>query len=204
MAITDNGLSMSSSITLQQASGLRMAGYLTLLIGLLSALSWIPEIWDASVTQHQWPAASATVYSIREDSRDFKPVSTRQRNYQVFWTEFLVILDLPQGQCPGTMVPITTQGPQCTGTVKTPEVRSRAQAIDWIKRHPQGSKVIVHYDSQSERMAFGGESIFDIYPWDKIFITAGILVVAGLLIRVGRRRSASPQYSPGVPEIKEE
>lgn len=154
--------------------------------------------------EHEWPAASATVYSMREDSREVKPVSTRQRNYQVFWMEFLVVLDLPQAQCPGSMVPLTAQEPQCTGTVKTPEVQSRADAIDWVKRHPRDSKVVVHYDPQSDRMVFGGESIFNIYPWMKIIFTAVILTVAVLMIKAGRRRLVRPQYPPGIPEVKEE
>ncbi len=118
--------------------------------------------------------------------------------------EFLVVLDLPQGQCPGSMVPLTTQEPQCTGTVNTPEVRSRADALEWVRRHPSNSKVIVHYDPQSGQMAFGGESIFNIYPWDKIGFTAVILIIAVLMIKAGRRRSAGPQYPPGIPEVREE
>jgi hypothetical protein len=55
----------------------------------------------AAVMEHRWPAASATVYSIREDSEEVKPSRARQHNLQVFWVEFLVILDLPKAQCPG-------------------------------------------------------------------------------------------------------
>lgn len=201
--MADNGLPMSS-ITPQQATGLRAAGYLAFLIGLLSAFGWMNVIRQDYVMEHQWPAASATVYSMREDSREVQPVSTRQRNYQVFWMEFLVVLDLPQAQCPGSMVPLTTQEPQCTGTVKTPEVESRADAVSWAARHPRDSKVIVHYDLQSERMTFGGESIFNIYPWTKITFSAVILIVATLMIKAGRRQSALPQYPHSVPEIKEE
>ena len=195
---------MSSSITPAQARGLRAAGYLAFFIGLLSSFSWINVIRQDYVLEHQWPSASATVYSIHENSREFKPVSIRQRNYQVFWMEFLVILDLPQGQCPGTIVPLASQEPQCTGTVKTPEVKSRADALDWVKRHPQGSKIIVHYDPQSDHMAFGDESIFNIYPWNNITFTTAILIVAALLIKAGRRQSALPQYPQGVPTVKEE
>ena len=154
--------------------------------------------------EHQWPAASATVYSMREESREVRPNSTRQRNFQVFWMEFLVVLDLPQGQCPGSMVPLTSEEPQCTGTVKTPEVKSRADALDWVKRHPRGSKVTVHYDPQSDRIAFGGESIFNIYPWDKITISVVILIIAVFVIKAGRRNPTLPQYPQGVPVVKEE
>jgi hypothetical protein len=195
---------MASSITPQQATGLRAAGYLAFLIGLLSALGWMNVVRQDYVMEHQWPSASATVYSMRENSREVRPASTRQRNYQVFWMEFLVVLDLPQGQCPGSMVPLTTQEPQCTGTVKTPEVKSRADAVEWVRRHPQGSKVIVHYDPQSQRMAFGGESIFNIYPWNKIVFTAVMLIVAALMIKAGRRHSTGTQYPTGIPQVKEE
>jgi hypothetical protein len=194
---------MSSSITPAQASGLRAAGYLASIIGLLSCVSWFNIIRQDYVMEHQWPAASGTVYSMREESREVKPVSTRQRNFQVFWMEFLVVLDLPQSQCPGSIVALTTQEPQCTGTVKTPEVKSRADALDWVKRHPRGSKVTVHYDPQSDRMVFGGESIFNVYPWDKITISAVILIVAALMIKAGRRKSTLP-YPQSIPVVKEE
>ena len=195
---------MSSSISPARASGLRAAGYLAFIIGLLSSLGWINTIRQDYVMEHQWPAASATVYSLHEESREVKPNSTRQRNFQVFWMEFLVVLDLPQGQCPGSMVPLTSEEPQCTGTVKTPEVKSRADALDWVKRHPRGSKVTVHYDPQSDRIAFGGESIFNIYPWDKITISVVILIIAVFVIKAGRRNPTLPQYPQGVPVVKEE
>jgi hypothetical protein len=204
MAVAHNGVPMFSSITPQQANGLRVGGYFFMFVGLVSVFGWAGAIQDYYVTEHQWPAASATVYSITERSKEVEPVSTRQRNYQVFWIEFLVILDLPQGQCPGTMVPLTTPEPQCSGEVTTPHVRSRADAIDWAKRHPRGSKIIVHYDPQSGRMALGGESVFNIYPWGKIFTTVIILIVAAFMIGAGRRRSPRPQDPSGIPEVKEE
>jgi|ERR1041385_1621950 hypothetical protein len=195
---------MFSSITSQQANGLRLGGYFAVFIGLLSVFGWAGAIQDYYVTEHQWPAASATVYSITERSKEVQPVSTRQRNYQVFWMEFLVILNLPQDQCPGNMVPLTTPEPQCSGEVTTPHVRLRADAIEWAKRHPQGSTLTVHYDPQSRRMALGGESVFNIYPWRKISITAMILIVAVLMIVAGRRRSVVAQDAHGIPQIKEE
>ena len=199
----DNNSFMYSSITSQQATGLRMGGYFAMFVGLLTVFGWAGAIQDYYVTEHQWPAASATVYSITERSKEVQPVSTRQRNYQVFWMEFLVILDLPQSQCPGVMVPMTTTDPQCRAEVDTPHSRSRADAMDWATRHPRGSRITVHYDPQSGRIVLGGESVLNIYPWAKIFMTAMILLAAVLMIRAGRR-SAHPQIPYGVPEIKEE
>ncbi|HEX3153218.1 MAG TPA: hypothetical protein VHV32_01275 [Candidatus Angelobacter sp.] len=195
---------MFSSITPQQASGLRLGGYLLLFIGLVSVFGWAGAIQGYYVTEHQWPAASAIVYSITERSKEVQPPSTRQRNYQVFWIEFLVVLDLPQGQCPGIMVPLTTPEPQCRGEVTTPHVRLRADAMDWAKRHPRGSTLIVHYDPQTRRMALGGESILDIYPWRKMSTTAMIFIVAALMIVAGRWRLTVPQKASHIPEIKEE
>lgn len=195
---------MYSSITPQQARGLRAGGYFMMFVGLLSVFGWAGAIQAYYVTEHQWPAASATVYSITEQSKEVQPPSSRQHSYQVFWMEFLVILDLPQSQCPGATVPMTTTEPQCRGEVSTPHSRSRADAIDWATRHPRGSRITVHYDPQSRRMALGGESVFNIYPWKKIFITALILLAAVLMIRSGRGSSANPQNPSGIPEIKEE
>jgi hypothetical protein len=154
--------------------------------------------------EHQWPAASATVYSMREDSREVTPPSSRQHSYYVYWVEFTVVLYLPKSQCPGSMAPLTTQEPQCTAEVKTPESKSRADTIDWFKRHPSNSKVTIHYDAQSGRMALGGESIFYIYPWDKIFITVVVCVLAALMLIAGRSQSARPEDAQGVPMVQEE
>jgi hypothetical protein len=195
---------MFSSITPAQAKALRAGGYLALVVAFLSAINWILVIREYSVMEHQWPAASATVYSMREDSREVTPPSSRQHSYQVYWVQFMVVLDLPQGQCPGSMVPLTSAEPQCTAEVKTPEVKSRADAIVWFSRHPRNSRLVVHYDAQSGRMVLGGESIFDIYPWDKIAITAVAFVIAALMLIAGRSQTARPEYPQGVPEVKEE
>lgn len=104
-----------------------------------------------------------------------------------------MVLDLPRDHCPGNMVAATGQEEQCTGVVKTPEVRSRGDAIEWFSRHPRNSKLIVHYNAQSDRMVLGGESIFNIYPWDKIAITAICLLVAALMVAGARSRLALPE-----------
>lgn len=195
---------MFSSITPAQAKALRAGGYLALFVAFLSAINWILVIRENYVMEHQWPSAAATVYSMREDSRVVTPPTSRLHSYPVYWVEFFVVLDLPQGQCPGSMVPLTTPEPQCTAEVKTPEVKSRADAIDWFSRHPRNSKLTVRYDPQTGRVALGRESIFDIYPWDKIAITAVAFVIAALMLIAGRKQSDLPQYPPGVPEVKEE
>jgi hypothetical protein len=191
------------SFTPQQAQGFRIGGYFILFVAFVTAFGWIPVLRHYYVMEHQWPAASATVYSMREDSREVTPPSSRQHSYQVYWVEFFVVLDLPQNQCPGSMVRLTTQEPQCTAEVKSPETKSRADTVDWFKRHPRNSKVTVHYDPQSERTALGGESIFYIYPWDNIFLTVVIFAIAALMMIVGRSQSGRPEYAQDVPEVKE-
>lgn len=195
---------MFSSITPAQAKALRAGGYLALVVAFLSAINWILVIREYYVMEHQWPAASATVYSMREDSRVVTPPSSRLHSYYVYWVEYTVVLDLPQSQCPGSMVPLTSAEPQCTAEVKTPETKSRADTVDWFNRHPRNSRLIVHYDAQSGRMMLGGESVFDIYPWGKIAITAVAFVIAALMLIAGRSQTARPEYPQDVPEVKEE
>jgi len=188
-------------VTRSQAQGFRLGGYFLFFQALISSVNWLLIIRKDYVMEHEWPAASATVYSMREDSREVRPPSIRQRRYWVYWAEFLVILDLPASQCPGEMRPFDDQQPQCTDTVKTPEVRSRADAVEWFSRHPRDSKVVVHYDPQSESMVFGGESIFHIYPWRKIVLTTAMLVLGIIMVAVGRSAAASAPGTADSPTL---
>jgi hypothetical protein len=192
---------MDSSIAAAQARGLRTGAYLAFLIAGLSSLNWISTLRQDYVMEHQWPAAPATVHSMNEESRKVEPVSSSGHSYWVYWMEFLVVLDLPQSQCPGRMIALTSNEEQCTGTVKTPKYKSRADATAWHDRHPPNSRLMVHYDPQSGQIAFAGESIFNIYPWDKIGTTAVILVIAAALFIAARRRLAS-QESTEVPQTQ--
>jgi hypothetical protein len=178
-------------INQSHAQAFRLAGFFLLFIALLSSVNWLMIIREDYVMEHEWPETSGRVYSMSEESRVVNPASSRLRRYWVYWAEFLVILDLPADKCPGEMVPFEDQHPQCVGTVKTPEVRSRQGAVEWFSRHSRGSKVMVHYDPQSASMVFGGESIFHIYPWRKILLTIALLVPAIIMLAVGRRAAAS-------------
>jgi hypothetical protein len=169
-----------------QARALLWAGRFFYVIAALSCIAWIGTVHDAYVIEHQWPAAPATVYSALENSQEVQPPSTRQHHYWVYWMEFLVALDLPPNQCPGNILVLANQEPKCTGTIDTPKSRSRLDAVDWVRRHPLNSRVIVHYDPQSHRMGLGGESILYTYPWRKIAITIMILAAAMLMVLFGR------------------
>jgi hypothetical protein len=83
-------------ITREQAKGFRLGGYFAFFVAFLSAINWISAIRNDYVIEHHWPAASATVYSIREDSREVSPPSSRQHSYWVYWVEFIVVLDFPR------------------------------------------------------------------------------------------------------------
>src|SRR5689334_9264679 len=133
------------SINKSHALAFRLAGFFLLFVALLSSVNWLMIIREDYVMEHDWPATTGTVYAMREDSRVVNPPSIRSRRYWVYWAEFGVILDLPADKCPGQMQPLDGQQPQCFGTVKTPEVRSREAAVEWFSRHPHNSRVVVHY-----------------------------------------------------------
>ena len=177
---------MSGAITEQQALGFRLGGYFVVLVAILSSINWLLIVQHDYVTEHKWPGASGTVIQRREDSREVTPPSIRQRRYSVYWAEFTVSLDVPLDQCPGEMWHPVGRQSQCIGVVKTPEVKSRSLAIQWLIRHPSGSRIVVHYDRNSGDMAMGGESVLDIYPWDKIGTTAILLGIGALMILFGR------------------
>jgi hypothetical protein len=179
------------SINKSHAQALRLAGFFLLFVALLSSVNWLLIIREDYVMEHEWPAAIGTVYSMREESREVIPASSRSHHYWVYWAEFVVILDLPADKCPGQMQPLDGHQPQCFGTVKTPEVRSRQDAVEWFSRHSRNSRVVVHYDPQSASMVFGGESIFHIYPWRMILLTIALLALSTIMVVVGRSVAAS-------------
>jgi hypothetical protein len=176
----------------QQAQGFRLGGYFALFVALLSSINWLMIVHENYVMEHQWPVASGTVYSAAEKSREVIPPSISSPHYQVYWIEFMVLLDLPEGRCPGTVLELEGQQ-RCTGEAKTPEERSRIGAEQWYVRHPRDSKVVVHYDTQSERMVLGGESSLYVYPWRKIATTFIIALVGAIMLAFGRNWATSPE-----------
>jgi len=179
-----------STVRQQQAQGLRLGGYFALFVAAVSSINWLMIVHDDYVMEHQWPAASGIVYSATERSREVIPPSISSPHYEVYWIEFTVILDLLVSQCPGTVLDLEGQQ-RCTGEAKTPPERSPIAAEQWSIRHPRGSKVVVHYDTQSDRMVLGGESIFMVYPWRKIAITFIIALVGAIMVVFGRNWATS-------------
>jgi hypothetical protein len=181
---------VSPARTSEQARALRWGGYFALFVALMSSINWLVIVHHDYVMEHDWPAASGTIYSAREDSREVVPASLSTPHYQVYWTEFMVILNIPRDRCPGTMIELDGQE-RCTGEVKTPEVQSPTDAEQWPLRHPRDSKVLVHYDAQSDRMVLAGESVFNTYPWRKITTTGVIFLLAMVMIAVARTWSVA-------------
>jgi hypothetical protein len=182
---------MRLSVRQQQAQGLRLGGYFALFVAVLSSINWLLIVHGDYAKEHNWPTVSGTVYSATERSREVVPPSIRTPRYEVYWLEFMVILDLPLDRCPGTVMDLEGQQ-RCTGEARTPAERSSNAAEQWSVRHPRGSKVVVHYDTQSDRMVLGGESIFNVYPWRKIVVTVIIALVGAIMVAFGRNWAASP------------
>lgn len=79
------------AVTRSQAQALRLGGYFVFFVALISSVNWLGIIRRDYVMEHQWPTARGTVYSIREESRDVQPPSSRSRHYWVYWVEFRVV-----------------------------------------------------------------------------------------------------------------
>jgi hypothetical protein len=183
---------MPLSTKQQQAQGFRLGGYFALLVAVLSSINWLMIVHEDYLMEHQWPAASGSIYSATERSREVIPPSISSPHYEVYWMEFMVLLDLPRDRCPGTVLELEGQQ-RCTGEAKTPAERSHISAEHWAVRHPRGSRVVVHYDSQSDRMVLGGESILNVYPWRKIATTFIIALVGAIMVAFGRNWATSPE-----------
>ena len=176
-------------LTRSQARALRLAGYFALVVATLSSINWLLIIWRQHVQQRDWPAATATIYDMREHSREVQPPSIGSRAYWVFWAEFDVTLDVPPERCPTHTVMLNGRPSSCNGVVKTPEVRSRPDAVAWFTRHKLQSQITVRYDPQNGRLVLAGESISDMWPWYEITVTLVIVAVGVFLLAIGNNAS---------------
>jgi hypothetical protein len=181
---------MSTSITSNQGQGLRLAGYFTFIVALLSTFQWISTICRDYVMEHRWPASSGVITGRHEVSREVIPPSIRQRSYLVYRADFDVNLNLPADRCPGGLLILSAQPVQCLATVSSPETKSRASAIQWLRHHPLDSTMTVHYDLARMKTFAGGESVIDLYPWNEIGTTAIITALGLMLLAISRKLPA--------------
>ena len=156
------------------------------MIALLSSLDWLATIHRDYVMEHHWPAASGTIYNLSEQSREVQPPSIRQRRYTVYWAEFNVALDLPPDRCPGDIM-VLPQKEECHGVARSPASRSPGAAFRWLGRHRVNSRVTVHYDLQERKLWIAGESVADLYPWDKILTTIVLLALSAVLFFIAHK-----------------
>jgi hypothetical protein len=182
---------MPFSAKQRQAQAFRLGGYFALFVALLSSINWLMTVHEDYVMERQWPAATGTVYSATERSREVIPPSISSPHYQVYWMEFMVLLDFPRDRCPGTVLDLEGQQ-RCTGEAKTTAERSPIAAEQWSVHHPRGSRVVVRYDTQSDRMVLGGESVLNVYPWRKIATTFIIALVGAIMLAFGRNWATTP------------
>jgi hypothetical protein len=83
------------------------------------------------------------------------------------------------------------------GTFDTLE-GSYDEAYAWKSRHWPGTQVRVHYQPYGEGLRFADESIGNIYPWKKIFVSFVILLVGFGIVRIARRQAElAPDSPPG-------
>src|SRR5690242_4525528 len=189
---------MATPIGQDRGRAFRWAGYLLLLVAVLSSLDWLATIRRDYVMEHHWPAASGTIYSLTEESREVEPPSVRQRRYKVYWAEFNVALDLPPDRCPGDLMVLGSQQEECHGAARSPASKSPGAAFRWLGRHPVNSRVTVHYDLQERKLWIAGESVADLYPWDKILATIVLLALSAVLFFIARKLSlADATDGPG-------
>ncbi|HYX53423.1 MAG TPA: hypothetical protein VE783_08215 [Candidatus Limnocylindrales bacterium] len=181
---------MSASAGPVQGRRFRWAGYFVLVIAALSSLDWLATIRRDYVMEHHWPAATGTVYSMTEQSREVDPPSLRQRQRTTYyWAQFDVLLQLSPEQCPGGLLARNAQQPECQIIVRSPASTSPAAVVRWFRRHPVNSTVAIHYNPASGRTWMGGESPLDIYPMGKIAVTCVMLTLAAILLLIARRLS---------------
>src|SRR5689334_15210657 len=189
---------MPTPISHDRGRAFRWAGYLFFVIALLSSLDWLATIRRDYVMEHHWPAASGTIYNLSEQSREVETPSIRnQRRYMVYWAEFNVALDLPPDRCPGDII-LLPQKQGCHGVARSPASTSPGAAFRWLGRHRVNSRVTVHYDLQERKLWIAGESVADLYPWDKILTTIVLLALSALLFFIARKLSlADATDGPG-------
>jgi len=79
------------------------------------------------------------------------------------------------------------QKEQCHGIAKSPASRSPGAAFRWLGRHRVNSRLTVHYSLQERKLWITGESVADLYPWDKIVMTIVFLAISALMFFIAHK-----------------
>jgi hypothetical protein len=177
------------------ASQLRLAGYFAWFIAAVLGINAFTITLQEYIAQHRWPVASGQVSLAEEKSRRNPSSSSRST---VYFIRFTVEFDPPLEQCgPGMLLTIVGGPTRCMGTFDTLE-GSQEDAYAWKSRHWPGSPVRVHYQPYGQGLRFADESIGNIYPWKKIFVTFVIFLVGFGFVRLARRQAElTPDSPPG-------
>jgi hypothetical protein len=167
------------------ATGLCYAGYFAWLVAAVFGFHAFGIVSEEYIAQHRWPVASGEVTSAEEKSRRYPGTSSSST---VYFTRFTVEFDPPLEECgPGMLLTIVGRPTRCTGTLDSLEGSSDS-AYQFLRRHPVGSHISVHYQPRGTGLRFAGEFTADIYPWKKIFVTFVIFFAGWGLLRLARWR----------------
>jgi hypothetical protein len=186
---------MGSTATFRgNPTGLRYAAYFAWFVGALVGFHTLTIVRGEYIAQHRWPVASGEVTSAEEKSRRYPGTGSSPTQY---FERFTVEFDPPLDQCgPGMLLTIVGGPTRCLGTLDSLEGSSDS-AYQSLRRHPVGSKIRVHYQPRGTGLRFADESVADIYPWKKIFVTWVIFFVGSGLLRLAR--SQEENSTPSAP-----
>jgi hypothetical protein len=146
-----------------------------------------------------WERASGKIlaaelkHADEENSPGGIPGKLRTLYWAAFDIEFKRTTDYRTG---AAWAPGTHGDFPCIASLHSPPSTSWSVANRWLLRHPLNSDVRIFYDPKGAGAVFADESVWNLWPWDKIFAMLGIGAFGSLMFAAAQKRLRALAYLP--------
>jgi|tagenome__1003787_1003787.scaffolds.fasta_scaffold20965094_2 hypothetical protein len=173
-----------------RAKFMRAAAIFCCVVTLLASLPPAYAILSLFNARHHWQPANGEIRSAQEKSAWEQPAGTHGRRSVVYWADFEVGFQPPDGNCrTGETVVPPAEFP-CIAHILTPHEKSRQRAVDWLVQYRQNAAAKFLCEPAGPGVIFADTSVGKIYPADKITVLLGMAIFSAIVLSVTQRRLA--------------
>src|SRR5579864_4029137 len=165
----DTGILSSVMPNRGRTKFLRGVAILFLVFGGIGSMSVCIEVLLEFHARHSWPVAQGIVIAQEvKSNQDIPGNLSRHTNY---WVEYEVRFGVPAGRClTGTIYGDGRDPMPCWGIVRTRVTDSPKTAHEWLSHHLRNSTVEVLHDPTGPGIKIANESLWLVYPWQRILV----------------------------------